>query len=181
MRLVELTLEMEVVYQKFLSDLDREQMGMAQRWLFEHKDEPFPELVKKLQDWSVGRQIKEGRVPCSTLFLVADDGKILGKVSFRHELNDYLRKIGGHIGYIIISDERGKGHGTLMLKLTLERAKALGLSRVLVTCDQSNIASAKVIENNGGVFESLAYENENSEPTRRYWITLGQGASNGSD
>ncbi len=176
LKLVELTLEMEPAYRQFLADLERERSGMAQRWLFEHANEPYPELVTKLQDWSVGKQLSKGRVSCSTLFLVDDDGKILGKVSFRHELNDYLRKIGGHIGYIIIADERGKGYGTIMLKLTLERAKPLGLERVLVTCDEDNIASAKVIEKNGGVFENKYYEGENPVPTCRYWITLKQGS-----
>ena len=171
-RLVELTLEMEAAYREFLVELGRERTGMAERWLFEHENEAFDELVQKLQDWAVGKQLGQGRVPASTLFLIRENGKILGKLSFRHELNDYLQKIGGHIGYIIIANERRKGYGTTILKLALERAKALGLERVLVTCDQSNTASARVIEKNGGVFENLAYEDDKTEPTCRYWITL---------
>lgn len=172
LRLVELTLEMEAAYRQFLADLNRERIGMAERWLFEHENEPFPELVQKLQDWAVGKQISKGRVPASTLFLVHENGKILGKLSFRHELNDYLKKIGGHIGYIIVANERRKGYGTAMLKLGLEKAKAIGLSRVLVTCDQSNTASARVIEKNGGIFEGHCYEDDVSDLTCRYWITL---------
>ena len=45
---------------------------------------------------------------------------------------------------------RGKGYGTQMLRFALEKARALGIERALVTCDDNNIASARVIENNGG-------------------------------
>ena len=49
-------------------------------------------------------------------------------------------------------------------------AKVLGLTRVLVTCDRDNASSARVIEKNGGVFESeVEFDGAHN---RRYWIEL---------
>jgi len=56
-----------------------------------------------------------------------------------------------------------------MLRLGLLKAKELGLEKVLITCHDDNTASAKVIENNGGVFERYTYRDE--KKYRRYWIT----------
>jgi predicted acetyltransferase len=170
LRLVELSLEMEAQFKRFLEEL--EQQGQAARWLFEYKDEPFDMYVEKLQDQKQGKQLPDGWVSCSTLFLAREDGKILGKSSLRHELNDFLKNIGGHIGYVIRPDERQKGYGSAILKLTLGKAKELGLERVLVTCDEDNIASAKIIERSGGVLEDTYQEDETAVLKRRYWIEL---------
>ena len=53
------------------------------------------------------------------------------------------------MGYGIRFSEWNKGYGTLMLSLALEKAKNLGIAAVLITCDDDNYASAKVMENNG--------------------------------
>ena len=57
-----------------------------------------------------------------------------------------------------------------MLSLALQEAKKLGIPRVLITCDDDNIASARTIEANGGTFERMAYLD--GEILRRYWIEL---------
>lgn len=142
------------------------------RWLFEYRGEPFDVLVEKLRDWKRGKQLPDGWVPASTFYMVRKNGKIVGKSSLRHELNDHLRKIGGHIGYYIRAGHRGKGYGTVILKLTLEKAKAIGLEKVLVTCDDDNIASAKSIEKNGGVLQDTYRNDDMLVAVRRYWITL---------
>lgn len=51
----------------------------------------------------------KGLVPSFTYFLIREeDDKIVGMVDLRLELNDYLRNIGGHIGYSIRPTERKK-------------------------------------------------------------------------
>lgn len=91
-------------------------------------------------------------------------------IQIRLALNDYLLQTGGHIGYSVYPDERGKGYATEMLALALKLCPELGLGRVLVTCDAANIASAKVIQANGGVLENeVAHD---SIITQRYWISL---------
>lgn len=98
------------------------------------------------------------------------DGCIVGMIDLRHRLNDFLAEYGGHIGYSVRPDERRKGYAKWMLAHVLPEARKLGLSRVLVTCDDDNEGSARTIEANGGVFERTARLED--ELLRRYWIEL---------
>ena len=65
---------------------------------------------------------------------------------------------------------RGRGWAPLMLALGLEKAKALGIDRALVTCNDDNLPSAGTIEACGGVLENVVLEE--GKPLRRYWIDL---------
>jgi predicted acetyltransferase len=108
----------------------------------------------------------------TTFVLVDDNNHIYGGVDIRHKLNDNLLKFGGNIGYLIRPSERRKGYGTKILALMLKECSKLGLNKVLVTCREQNIGSAKVIEKNGGIYEnSLTKESENTT-YRRYWINI---------
>jgi predicted acetyltransferase len=110
-------------------------------------------------------------VPSTTLW--ADvNGEFAGRISIRHELTDALRKMGGHIGYDTAPSFRGRGVASQMLHLALPIAKKLGLSEVLLTCDDTNIASIKVIEKNGGVLEEIKFYEEGKPLKRYYWIDL---------
>jgi predicted acetyltransferase len=131
----------------------------------------FSSFVQGLHDAKDRSKLKAGRVPSSDFWLI-DDNEFIGRLSIRHELNEFLLKMGGHIGYEIRPSKRKRGYGTEILRLGLEKAKELGLRRVLVTCDEDNIGSKKIIEHNGGKFEN-AIEFE-GDPVRklRYWIDL---------
>lgn len=131
----------------------------------------FREYVDKVNSWPYGKSLPGDFVPNSYYVAVIAD-KIIGRVSFRHELNDFLERIGGHIGYAVIPSQRGRGYAKNMLKQSLGFAKAKGLNRVLITCDVNNIASVRVIEANGGVFENTTNEPELKIQKHRYWITL---------
>lgn len=110
------------------------------------------------------------RVPQSLFFLIRNhDRKILGAISIRHKLNDSLLKTGGHIGYGIRPSERKKGYATMMLAHALKRVKELSVEKVLITCDKDNIASEKVIINNGGVFKDEVTEDDGNV-VKRYWV-----------
>lgn len=108
----------------------------------------------------------------ATLFVAVrkTDFGIVGMIDMRHRLNDFLAEYGGHIGYSVRPDERRKGYAKRMLELALEEARGRGISRVLITCDDDNVASARTIEANGGVFERTA--NLDGEVLRRYWIDI---------
>lgn len=110
-----------------------------------------------------------GWVPCTFRWIVEGD-RFLGAIALRHELNDFLLDAGGHIGYGIRPSERHRGLASWALATILPEARALGLPRVLVTCDVTNPWSARVIERNGGVLEDVR-ETELGT-LRRYWITL---------
>lgn len=111
------------------------------------------------------------RVPEHIMWLV-DGEHFIGRTGIRHELNDFLKTFGGHIGYDIRPTMRRRGHGTLICKLALDVARSLGLTRVMLTCDDSNVGSAKIIEANGGILHSTYTLDWRDTPTRQYWIDL---------
>lgn len=110
-------------------------------------------------------------VPATTLFCLDIDRNILvGAVDIRHYLNDRLLFNGGHIGDGVRPSERRKGIATEMIKLALAKCSELGIDRVLMVCDKSNIGSAKSIVKNGGVLENEIGDGESI--VQRYWISL---------
>lgn len=107
------------------------------------------------------------------MYWIVDDGEVVGTLSFRHELNDYLREVGGHIGYAVRESRRRRGYASAGLALSLERAREVGLERVLLTCDDDNIGSARTIERAGGVLQDVTDQSARGHGLmRRYWITL---------
>ena len=119
-------------------------------------------------------EIKEtdGRlVPDSTFFCLDEERNIfVGAVNIRHYLNEGLLKTGGHIGDGVRPSERRKGIATKMIGLALDECKKLGIDRVMMACDETNIGSAKSIENNGGKLENKVMDGD--KLVRRYWIDL---------
>ncbi|MEU5342884.1 MULTISPECIES: GNAT family N-acetyltransferase [unclassified Streptomyces] len=108
----------------------------------------------------------EGFVP-SSWFWYVDGDDYLGRIQIRHRFTPHLRDFGGHIGYGVRPTARRKGYATAMLRDVLPHARDLGLDRVLVTCDTTNIGSRKVIEGNGGEFE------DERGGMLRFWIRTG--------
>jgi len=111
-----------------------------------------------------------GRRVWSSFLLAEVDGTIVGRVSIRHAMNDFLAREGGHIGYGVLAEHRGRGYATEILRQAIVIARSCGTDRILITCDDDNHASAAVIERNGGVFESTIVSEETGGPMRRYWI-----------
>lgn len=118
------------------------------------------------------KEPSDGKVPDSVFFLLdVDRNTLLGAVNIRHYLNDTLLQYGGHIGDGIRPLERGKGYATEMIRLALFECRKLGIPKVLMVCDKSNIASAKSIIKNGGILENELID-EDGEVLQRYWIEL---------
>jgi len=129
------------------------------------------DIFEKYENYRLERNLKPDRVGSDYYWLVDDEKDyFIGEVAIRHRLNDALNLRGGHIGYVIRYNEWGKGYGTLMLKLALEQAKKRGLDKVLITCNDSNIASARVMEKNGCILENVI--EVEGQPVRRYWRSL---------
>ena len=125
--------------------------------------EQFTEYLDKNINFSEGIGLEEKYVPQTIYWLIVND-KPVGIGKLRHYLNDNLKIVGGHIGYSIRPSERKKGYGNLILKEILKEAQKMNINEVLLTCDEINIPSRKVIEKNNGVLESM----ENGEC--KYWI-----------
>lgn len=101
------------------------------------------------------------------------DGKqVVGRIALRHELNENLKKFGGHIGYEVRPSARGRGVAKEMLRLVLLTDEAQKLERVLLTCAPTNEASNRTILANGGALEKTAYVERIRRDTNYYWIKI---------
>jgi predicted acetyltransferase len=129
---------------------------------------PWASYVSQCERHRDGLDVPEGWVPSS--FLVAEaEGCLVGRISIRHRLNEFLADNGGHIGYGVRPGFRRRGHATAILRQGLLVARALGIEDVLVTCDEGNLASIAVVEGVGGVLEDVR-PGEDGIPKRRYWL-----------
>lgn len=106
----------------------------------------------------------------SRSFWACRQDRIVGRISVRLELNDELRRWNGHIGYITMPWERGQGVATKMLATICAMDVVQGLFPVLLTCDEHNLASERVIVKNGGVYESTVYVAPGKARKKRFWI-----------
>jgi predicted acetyltransferase len=130
---------------------------------------PWATYLEMLDARRRGLDLPADRVPAT--FLVADvGGALVGRVSIRHKLDAFLAQFGGHIGYGVRPAHRGRGHATEILRQSLVIARAEGVDRVLVVCDQSNLASATIIRRLGGRLEDVRPGEDGSTPIERYWI-----------
>lgn len=130
---------------------------------------PFADYVALLEAWKRGERLPEGYVP-STALNAFVGAQLVGRLSIRHELNEFLLRLGGHIGYGVVPPFRRQGYAKEMLRLSLPLARKLGISRALVTCDDDNPGSARTIEANGGVLENVVPQGPGKPHKRRYWI-----------
>lgn len=120
------------------------------------------------------KQVEVGLIPdriSSTTYVAIDklSKAIIGVIDIRHYLNEE-HFYSGHIGYSIRPSMRCKGYGTEILQLGIEKAKKLGIGKLLLTCKKSNVASQKVIERNNGVLEKEMFKD--GEAYLAYWIYL---------
>jgi len=132
----------------------------------------FPRYLERLKQCARGERLPPGHV-ASTFLFAFDGSRIVGRATIRHALNDFLLRVGGHIGYVVVPEFRRRGYATDMLRQSLQIAnRDLGFTRVLVTCDDDNVGSIKTIEKNGGVLEDVVTGRDLPKPKRRYWIDV---------
>ena len=133
----------------------------------------FSVYVQMLDDWTRGRNLPDHFAANTQLFGFVNK-RLVGRVSIRHELSTrFLQRYGGHIGYGVLIPERGKGYASAMLREALPHLRQLKIDRALLTCDENNPASQRIIEKNGGIFEGYA-DGHPDIPKRRYWIDINQ-------
>lgn len=129
----------------------------------------FPQFIKALKLQAKGEGLSKDMVP-QTVYWLVEENKFIGKSSVRHKLTTYLKNYGGHIGYYIRPEQRGKGYGKQILRLTIKKARLLGIRNPIVACDITNLASKKVIESNKGQFLAKVKPGKNLPDKLRYKI-----------
>ena len=167
MELLEPSLQYLESYKSALAEFKRE--GISGFWkLFGPIDdaEIYLQNIKRYQHRT---GLPHDLVPASVYWLTEGDA-FIGHVSIRHELNAALEELGGHIGYAIRPSKQKQGYGSRLLELALPKAKQLGLQIALLTCDKSNVASRKIIENSGGVLSDEI--RVNGKEVLRFWVPL---------
>lgn len=127
--------------------------------------------LQRLARFAAGIDLPPDRVPETSFWALRGDN-VVAVSRLRHRLTPTLEQMGGHIAYEVRPDVRRQGVGTQLLALTLAQARQLGLRRVLITCDVTNLGSARVIVNNGGLLEDERVIAGYTERVARYWIAL---------
>lgn len=142
---------------------------------YHYSDPAVIDVLAKFANYRNETDLPTGMVGSHYFWLVDDEKDyFIGEIAIRHRLNAALERLGGHIGYGIRPAQWNKGYGTLMLKLALIEAKKLGITKILITCNDKNCASARVMEKNGFVLADKIPNSRNGKDfiTRRYWKTI---------
>jgi predicted acetyltransferase len=127
-------------------------------------EDNFDEYLKDRCREAKGIDLEENRVP-QIIYIVYEEERPIGILKFRKKLSKYLLERGGNIGYYIKKSERGKGYGTKMLEtFLLDIGCKSDIKKFLITCNEDNLISEKVIISNGGILENII------KGTKRYWI-----------
>ncbi len=172
LKLIKLTEEYETqlgeMIEEWQKDQEENQTSHAPWAIFKNDYHDFKYYLDNLEVKEPTDQL----VPESVFFLLDEDrNRLLGAVAIRHYLNEYLLREGGHIGDGIRPTERRKGYATRMISLALDECRKLGIDRVMMACEKSNIGSARVIQKNGGFLEN-EFVDDKGRLVQRYWIEL---------
>lgn len=144
------------------------------------------EKYENIESWDFNNKLLEDEATLPKGFSIGfqflyidENDEVVGMLNFRpkaHE-HEYLSKYGGHIGYGIRPDKHRQGIGTRMLEdflliIKQQYADKYNLDKVLITCNEDNIGSRKIILSNGGIFESTVFCPLEDKKIERYWIKI---------
>ena len=116
---------------------------------------------------------KFGRCQGKTFLLIRkNDNKIIGTINVRWNLTEEMKRFGGNIGYGIRPTERRKGYNKINLYLGMIEAVKVGLDKVMLSCDVSNIGSDKTLKALGGKLERTEIDPSNGILTNVYWFDV---------
>lgn len=132
----------------------------------------FNDWIDDLEKNKYEENLPELYSPHTLYLAINDNNKIVGAIGIRWKQVPVLMTFGGLIGYSIRPSQRGKGYAGEMLKLALDKFKNTNIENILITCKDFNIASKKVIERNGGIFENIYSNDDDGYTYLRYWIKI---------
>lgn len=169
---MELILPTEQYYQSYLEAIEEYKLNHITTYAF--LDPSSYNIFERIFDYRTGNNLPQDRVKSTYLWLV-DQDEFIGEISIRHSLTESLLRFGGNIGYGIRYSKQNAGLGTIMLSQALRYAKdTVGLDKVLITCNDNNYGSARIIEKNGGILQDKIINviDGAERTTRRYWISI---------
>ena len=85
-------------------------------------------IFQQFENEKRGIGLPPGYVPSTTFWLICGE-RFIGSGNIRHFLNASLREYGGQIGDFIRLSERGKGYGSLLLRMLLSKAEIMRAAR----------------------------------------------------
>lgn len=135
--------------------------------LYEFIFSNYASYLNKRIAYARGEQLPKGWTPITTYFCI-ENGIILGSLRVRLGSNDYINNVIGHVGYETRPSARGKGIAQFMLS---HIQKTVLTDDVIITCEPTNLASRKVIENCGGEFINQFYSEESALYVLRYRLS----------
>ena len=168
MKLIEPSITYRTSYEALIADFKDHQVPLVP-WILKREYKNFDDLIKRMENYAQGIDLGS-YVQNRTFWLINEDDEMVGVSNLRLTLNDKLLQVGGHIGLGIKPSSWGLGYGTTLLSKTIQKARTEGIDDILVTCDKSNVGSAKVIMKNGGVLESEEEVDGFDDIIQRYWI-----------
>ncbi len=147
----------------FMCVMPADENGLTNPWHGVSR-EGFDAALQEMIDYSLGKNLPQGFVPETFLFLWNDD-EIVGQFRIRHHLCESLRTGAGHIGYFIARPFRGKGYAKEGLRLTLEIARQIiPEDEIYLRVNKDNPASLRVMLHSGGY---IAGEDE-----QKYYVRI---------
>ena len=164
------TLELKAAYLSFYEEW-KESGEVMIPFTIKKSPDNFRVMLDYLSDCEKGIEPAGNWIHENSTFWLVDNFEVIGVVNIRHRLTEKLFNAGGHIGYGIRPSSRNQGYANKTLSLSLEKAKELGLSKVLVVCKASNTASERTILNNGGIADK-DFIDETGNILKRYWIEI---------
>lgn len=152
LQLIEPNISHKEQWEEIMTEWDNER---KMPWIFFL--DSYDQVLKKIESIKYQDDLVNQIAQSSVFFLIDDiTHRVLWFYWFRHNLqywNDH--EIGWHLGYGIRPSERKKWFASKWLHLLLEEIKKLWFSEIFVTCDDDNIWSWKVIENNWGTLQKM--------------------------
>ena len=145
------------VYEMY-QDIPKEEIGSTNII----KDCTMDQFYKIIREYKKDEFIINSKLNTTTnRYIYFVDNYPVGEIGIRTTLNDYWVNKGSQIFYKIRVSKRNQGYGTKMLQLALIQCKKLGMKKVRINCDDNNVASIKVIKNNGGMLDIKSYKTNN--------------------
>lgn len=134
-------------------------------------DQEISEYIKHSKDVSIGENLKPGEVR-RTEYWLQENGRYFGRIQIRKKPSGRFPTIASHVYYEIRPSEQNRGYGTMLLALGIEKARELGMDKLIIASDETNVASRKIIEQNGGLLEKKVPVPDSSTPIYLYAINL---------